>query len=315
MNSIIKKAVYICFTLLCILGFSTIAYGATQGSSLVARGGTAGSSTIVYGTTQGVVTGNRVNVRSYAEINDNNRLFQLDRGHVVQVLGTDGDFFRINVDENENVYIARDFVRITEIYGVMNFHITNVYDLPSQKGGHPIGIIEDGMSVVITSVFENWFGISYRGELAFVERSFLRVPYFVDLPTTRLPGSKTLGEEIVEFAKQYLGTQYIFGGTTPSGFDCSGFMLYVLSNFNISVNRVSRDQARNGVEVNRNELEPGDLVFFAASSGGSRITHVGMYIGGESFIHSSTWNVGVIISDISNGSRNCRRFVTARRVI
>jgi len=298
MNSIIKKTVYIGFALLCILGFSTVVYGGTQG----------------------VVTGNRVNVRSYAEINDDNRLFQLDRGHVVEVLGTDGDFFRINVDENENVYISRGFVQISETYGIASSYVFYIYDIPRHMGGKPISNVGDGIAMTVTSVFEDWFGVSYMGELAFVEMSHLRIPYFAELPVAniRLPSTSisntTLGEEIVDFAKQYLGARYVFGGTTPSGFDCSGFMLYVLSNFDISVNRVSRDQARNGVQVSRSELQHGDLVFFAASPGGSRITHVGMYIGSGSFIHSSTWNTGVIISDI-NSSHNSRRFVTARRVI
>jgi len=287
-----KYTLYIGILMLCVLAFPKAAHAATQG----------------------MVTANRVNVRSYAEANDYNRLFQVDRGQLLEVVGTDGDFFRVNIEENKNVYVARDFVQIFETYGTVIFGNTNIYDMPRHKGGQVISRVNDDNIVTVTSVFENWFGISYMGELAFVERAVVRVPYFVELETVRLPGSVTLGEEIVEFAKQYIGTRYVFGGTTPSGFDCSGFMMYVLSNFGISVNRVSRDQARNGVQVNRSDLEAGDLVFFAASVGGSRITHVGMYIGGGRFIHSSTFNTGVRISDI-NSNYHTRRFVTARRVV
>jgi len=292
MNSALKKAVYIGFTLLCTLLISTTTYA----------------------TTRAVVTGEVVNVRAYSEINDGNRLFQVNRGHIVEIVGICGEFFRANINDNENVYISRDWVRITETIGSVHYETLYIYDLPREKGGQPISYVNYGSHVTVTSIFEDWFGITYMDEPAFIEHANIRIPYFVELQTARIPGSATLGEEIVAFAMQYLGTPYRFGGTTPSGFDCSGFMMYVLRNFGISVNRVSRDQALNGVHVDRNALQPGDLVFFAASPGESRITHVGMYIGGGQFIHASTWNTGVRLSDM-NSAYNRPRFVTARRVI
>jgi cell wall-associated NlpC family hydrolase len=116
---------------------------------------------------------------------------------------------------------------------------------------------------------------------------------------------------VVEMAMNYLGTPYRWGGVSPNGFDCSGFMIYLLSYFGVNLNRVSRDMARNGVFVNRNELCLGDLVFFA--NGGTRnIDHVGMYIGDGRFIHSSTYGTGVVINYVNNPWMN---FITARRVL
>jgi len=274
-------------------------------------------STIAYADTRGTVTGGSVNVRAYAEINDSNRLFQVNRGHDIEIVGVDGDFFRANINGYENVYIAREWVTISETFGVLSFNSLNVYDLPREYGGEQISTVMYYMSsVVVVSHYGEWFGIIYNGELAFVERTHVIVPVFVELEVARirLPGSATLGEEIVELALGYLGTRYVFGGTTPAGFDCSGFMQYVLRQFDVSVNRVSRDQARNGVQVSRSDLQPADLVFFAASPGGSRITHVGMYIGDGNFIHASTWNTGVRLSNIHSDYHRVR-FVTARRVI
>jgi len=292
MENILKKTVYIGLTLLCTLLISTTAYAYTRG----------------------VVTGDVVNVRAYSEINYSNRLFQVNRGETIEITGVCGEFFRANINGYENVYISRDWVEISETSGTLNYCSFFIYDLPRQEGGMPISQANINLTITVVSSFEDWFGIIYGGALAFVEKSYLSIPPFVELETARIPGATTLGQEIVEFAKQYLGARYMWGGTTPAGFDCSGFMVYVLRNFGISVNRSSRDQVRNGVHVDRSDVQPADLVFFSASPGGSRITHVGMYIGGGRFIHASTWNTGVRISDF-NSAYHRPRFVAARRVI
>jgi len=292
MHNILKKTIYIGLTLLCTLFITNT----------------------VYANTRGVVTGDVVNVRAYSEISDTNRLFQVNRGDIVNIVGVCGEFFRANINGSYNVYISREWVRISETYGTLQHSSAFIYDLPREEGGVIISTVSGDTTLTVVSSFENWFGITYNGELVFVEKSSVSVPYFVQLQTARMPRAITFGQEVVEFAMQYLGSRYVFGGTTPAGFDCSGFMLYIMRNFDIGLNRVSRDQATNGVHVNRSELQPADLVFFAASPGGSRITHVGMYIGGGQFIHASTWNTGVRISDL-NSAHHTVRFVTARRVI
>lgn len=123
--------------------------------------------------------------------------------------------------------------------------------------------------------------------------------------------SSEIGRQIVEFAMQYLGYPYTWGGTSPStGFDCSGFTTYVYGHFGIQLNRVACDQARNGVAVDTSALQPGDLLCFYSSA--DYIGHVGIYIGNNLFIHSSTYTTGVIISELG-GYYNSRGFI-ARRV-
>lgn len=122
------------------------------------------------------------------------------------------------------------------------------------------------------------------------------------------------GAEVVEYAKQYLGYKYVAGGSSPSiGFDCSGFTVYVYKHFGISLNRSSRDQIKNGVAVSKNNLQPGDILIFNGSSNTS-IGHVGIYVGGNDFIHAANSREGVIITSLSS-SYYQKRYVGARRVI
>lgn len=89
------------------------------------------------------------------------------------------------------------------------------------------------------------------------------------------------GEAIVDYATDYLGVPYVWGGNTPAGFDCSGFTKYVFAHFGISLNRRASEQLQQGVPVSTSNLQPGDLVFF-----GDPVYHVGIYVGNGCFIHA-----------------------------
>ena len=121
------------------------------------------------------------------------------------------------------------------------------------------------------------------------------------------------GASVVEYAKQYLGCKYVLGGTSPSGFDCSGFTTYVFKHFGISLSRTSGAQASNGTKVERSNLQAGDILIFNDSSN-SKVGHVGIYIGGNQFIHAANPSKGVIITSLSE-SYYSTRYVGARRVI
>jgi hypothetical protein len=263
-----------------------------------------------YATTRGIVTGNPVNVRSSPYIGDN-RLFQVERGQALYIHSLVGDFYRVTVNDYENVYIAHEFVRIYNTHGTINAEFAWVYDHPREEGGEAFSLLAIDRPIAITAVFKDWYAVEHLGRVAFIERANVNVPEFVSLPSKRL--GYTIADEVISLAKQYLGTRYLWGGMSPRGFDCSGFMNYIFRPFGVYLNRRSIDMANNGTYVSRKNLMPGDLVFFA-TMGGNRISHVGMYIGGGDFIHSSSQRTGVMISSLSTAYWN-RTYVTARRVL
>ena len=124
--------------------------------------------------------------------------------------------------------------------------------------------------------------------------------------TTSSKKSKTTGEDIVAYAKKFLGYKYVYGTAGPNTFDCSGFTSYVYKHFGYSLNRTSGGQRSNGKKVNKSDLKPGDILCFSG--------HVGLYIGGNKFIHAANPRKGVIISSLSE-SYYVKTYITARRIL
>ena len=126
--------------------------------------------------------------------------------------------------------------------------------------------------------------------------------------TSSAPASKS-GGSVVETAKSYIGSSYVYGGSGPSSFDCSGFTSYVYKQYGVSLNRTAAGQYSNGTAVSKEELQPGDLVMF----GKSGINHVGIYIGGGQMVHAANPSRGVTTDTINSGYYY-NNYVGARRV-
>ena len=124
-------------------------------------------------------------------------------------------------------------------------------------------------------------------------------------------GSSALGRRIVASSMQYLGVPYVFGGTTPNGFDCSGYVRYVFANAGIYLPRTADAQYECGYPVSTAELVPGDLVFFSTYEAGA--SHVGIYLGDGNFINASSSRGVSIASLYSSYWGSC--YIGARRVM
>lgn len=124
-------------------------------------------------------------------------------------------------------------------------------------------------------------------------------------------GSVFANSKLDNEVNKLVGVDYSYGGTTTRGFDCSGFTQYVFKQLGIDLLRDSRSQATQGKKVSRDELRPGDLVFFKTN--GKTISHVGIYVGDGKFAHASV-RKGITISGMSEKSY-ASTYVTARRVM
>lgn len=124
-------------------------------------------------------------------------------------------------------------------------------------------------------------------------------------------GSNYYARRVIQTSLQYIGVPYVFGGTTPGGFDCSGFTRYVFANAGISLPRTADAQYEVGTPVAYSDLIPGDLVFFSTYTYGA--SHVGVYIGDGQFVDAST-SRGVAIDSL-NSSYWSSTYIGARRII
>ena len=133
------------------------------------------------------------------------------------------------------------------------------------------------------------------------------------IPPSSGPISGTMtGAGLRPIAERYLGVTYVFGGTTPSGLDCSGLVYLVYQELGVQLPRMSRDQFKVGEAVELEDLREGDLVFFDTT--GQGVSHVGIYLEDGDFINAASNPGKVMISNLSESYWN-KRYLGARRVI
>ena len=125
-------------------------------------------------------------------------------------------------------------------------------------------------------------------------------------PVRKLQQNLAFGRRVVGYAKRFIGVPYVWGGTSPHGFDCSGFVRYVYAHFGVSLPHSSYAQFGDGRRVGRSSLHPGDLVFFDG------LGHVGLYIGNGRFIHAPHTGTRVRIETLAGWYSS--RFSGARRL-
>lgn len=272
-----------------------------------------------YADTTGVVIQDNASV--YTSVNDEIvSIGTLDINEPVMVIGEEDHWFKVNSKTFTNVYLPREFVSFDKV--VVTGDSVNIRKQPTLNG-EVVTQVDKSASLSFTAKVGEWYEVDYNGQPAYISNQFVKGGSLDALPEKVVevvelsaPASnEELGQQIVAYAKQFLGTPYVYGGTNlNSGVDCSGFTSSVLKHFGIYVSRTSTSQANDGVRIKKSELQPGDLVFFN-TGGNSRISHVGLYIGDNKIIHSaSARSGGVIISDL-NQAYYRNTYVTATRVI
>ena len=179
-----------------------------------------------------------------------------------------------------------------------------------------VASLSDRAVVTINGIDNGWYKISYNNITGYVSSDYMVT--CKDSAGSRGDGtvvtsSSPLGAQVVEYAKQFLGVPYVWGGNGPNCFDCSGFTKYVYAHFGYTLNRTASAQLSNGVSVSRSELQPGDLIFFDNGKVSTPVSHVGIYVGDGQFIHASTNEYQVRYGNLNAGSYNST-YVYARRI-
>lgn len=212
------------------------------------------------------------------------------------------------------------------VSGIINDDNVNFRNYPDTIKSDVSQCLNKGDKVSITGRWEDWYKVKTADNASgWVNKKLLDLDNNNEFSSTEglnelIPVEKPKeitpkGQQIVNYAKKFMGVKYVWGGTTPKGFDCSGFVQYVYRHFGVELERVAVDQATQGIKVKRNNLKPGDLVFFDTDGGHNYINHVGIYIGDGEFIEASSGYLShkIKITDMSGGFYS-RAFVTARRL-
>jgi len=237
---------------------------------------------------------------------------KLTEGDIIVILErTSDDWYKINFHGIVG-YVSTEFLR--DVLKAENFNAqgritgdrVNIRERPSTSSDI-LGTYANETVMTVIGVNNGWYKVKNDGKTGYVRSDFMTIieGYKAAINSgvtySKAPQvNPTLGGKIVDFALNYVGYDYVYGGASPSGFDCSGFVTYVLKNFDISVTRTASGQYRdNGVNIAKSDLTPGDLVFFS-SNGGRGVTHVGIYIGDDEFVHASRPGIGVVISRLDS---------------
>ena len=200
-------------------------------------------------------------------------------------------------------YLLMDQDNVFETYGRVNGDGVNVRSGASTEA-EVLASVNTGTIVAVNGLVDGWYDVTCQyGTEGYIRSDFL------DL-TKDATSSTASGSGIVDTAMKHLGTRYSYGGASPSGFDCSGFTMYVYSQHGYSLPHSATSQWQSGLGsrvYSIGELQPGDLVFFndPSRNAGKACSHAGIYIGSGQFIHSSSSKSnGVIISDLTSGYYN-----------
>lgn len=274
--------------------------------------------TIMYGI--GFVKGTSLRLRSSAATTAST-LDTAVRGECVVVIAKEGDWYRVNYNLQEG-YMHSDYLTVNtkenaELgYGKITGAGVNLRTGPGTSYS-AVAISGNGDRCYIIGINDGWYKVLFNDKTCYIRSDFVElteIPYEnQDSPNSpkyyrggkvigtassasAVPVSVT-GSQILAEAQKYLGCPYRAGGASPSGFDCSGFVYYVLKQLGLSPYRTPSEQYQMGTSVEKTALRVGDLVFF----GSGRITHSGIYAGNGQFIHAPNSRSSISYSDLTTG--------------
>ena len=268
-----------------------------------------------------VVTGSNVRLRSSADSSGTaNIITEMPQGTFLLVEKKLDGWYQVAY-RGQTGYVSSGFARFAETMdGTYGYEAaTKGTDINLRAGaGTDFGVVKTlrsaGTKLTVLGTAANWLKVSdAAGAVGFIRSDLVTYAAGPGTADPSYGGTQTRGQQLAQYAKQYQGYRYTWGGMSPAtGFDCSGFANYVCKQFGISLHRVAQDiYSSDGTWVSKDALQPGDLVFFGY--GPYSVTHMGIYVGGGQMIHASTSTTGVIYSDLGSNYYT-RMYVGAKRV-
>lgn len=267
------------------------------------------------------VSEGKVNIRDTASM-DGKIVGKIGKDAGCDVLGEEGEWLHVKSGKVEG-YIKAEYVltgapaleqasTLIKPIADVNTEGLKVREEPNTEC-EVLDIVGSGQRFDVLEELDEWVKIDLDGEEGYLFKDYVEVGAKLDEALTISEvrygaGVSDVRIALSEFAEQYIGNPYVWGGTSLTrGADCSGFVLSVFRNYGISLPHSSRAQGNLGTAVNLSELKPGDLVFYGNRSG---INHVAIYVGGGQVVHASNPRTGITISGMYY-----RTPVRARRII
>ena len=281
---------------------------------------------------------NTDNLRLRSDSTTNSKVLDTaPKNDCVVVISKNGDWYKVNYNLQVG-YMHSDYLNVltrenAELgYGKINGSGVNLRSGPSTSH-RSVATAAKGSKCYILGLNNGWYKVIYNSSICYIRSDFVdltEIPYenkdssnspkffrggkstgttpsaaaLNGMASSGSTGNSSVagvtGAQILAEAQKYLGTPYVYGGASPSGFDCSGFVYYVLKQLGYSPYRTPADQYKHGTSVSKDNLKPGDIVFFA-NTYASGISHVGIYAGNGQFIHSPNSRSTVSYSDLTSG--------------
>ena len=249
-----------------------------------------------------------LNVRAVPSL-DGKLVGKMPRGAACEVLDTADGWAHIQSGEVEG-YVSLDYLLtgpdaklmandLVRTVAVANTDGLNVRESPNTESP-VVTQIRQGEELDYLETIDGWVKVAVDSDEVYVSAEYVDVVTKLDTAITMTEllygaGVSDVRVDLTEYAKQFLGNPYVWGGTSlTNGADCSGFVLSIFAKYGISMPRVADAQATVGTSISADQLLPGDLIFYGK---GGYINHVAIYIGGGQVIHASTERTGIKISN------------------
>lgn len=256
-----------------------------------------------------VTTSSSVNFRTEASTSSTS-MGKLSDGTRVAILDEVDGWYKVAYN-GKTGYMSSEYIASQPIMNIecggakVTTAVLNVRSGPGTENSIVTKLYEGTVAKII-GINNAWFKVQYGGYTGYICPDYVEIaPYTgssAGAVSASSSGSSSGGstasatgtrQQIIDYAATLLGCKYVYGGSSTSGFDCSGYTQYVFNHFGVSLSRTSSNQYSDSVKIKKSELKIGDLVFFSQSAGSSKVGHVGIYVGDGQFIHAASPGKGV----------------------